>query len=317
MRLGFDVGGTKTDAVAVAPNGDVVARARRATGWGADAVVGTIAQLTADLTAEAGCAPADIVSVGIGVPGQVAPGSAQVRHAVNLGIEELDLGRAIGSILGVPVGVENDVKAAALGALALHHPGARTLAYLNLGTGVAAGIVTGGTVWRGTHGTAGEIGHISIDPAGPLCPCGQRGCIEVFAGGGSLARRWSTPAVLTALPPGALPVRDLFDAADAGDPRAVELRRGFAQAVAAALRVLVLSVDVEVVVVGGGLAALGERLRVLVAAELASSAAASPFLRSLRVAERLVLLPPGSPAAAFGAALVGATAPEQEALFHG
>lgn len=309
MRLGFDVGGTKTDAVVVAPTGDIVARTRRPTGWGADAVVATITEIVADLAAEAGVSPRELASIGIGMPGQVAPGSARVTHAVNLGIDGLDLQDAIGPVFGVPVGAENDVKAAAVGAYALHGAREGTMAYLNLGTGIAAGFVKDGVLWRGARGTAGEVGHISVDPRGPECRCGQRGCIEAFAGGASVALQWGVP--------GALPVRDVFDAADAGDARAAELRRGLAYGVAAAVRILVLSGDVETVVLGGGVTALGDRMLTDVVSELEASAAASAFLRSLQLPERVELLPPGSPAAALGAALIGATAQEQEALARG
>jgi predicted NBD/HSP70 family sugar kinase len=311
MRLGFDVGGTKTDGVIVAPNGTVVARLRRPTGWGAAAVIATVTELARELAAQVGIDPSQARSVGIGMPGQVADGTSTITHAVNLGIDELDLGAAIGPVFGIPVHAENDVKAAALGSYALHPAPRRphTMAYLNLGTGVAAGLVVDGALWRGAHGAAGEVGHLSVDPNGPLCRCGQRGCIEAFAGGGAVADRWGVP--------GALPVRDVFDAADAGDRRAVALRDGVAAGIAAAIRVLVLTSDVESVVLGGGVTALGDRMLAPVVSELESSAAASTFLRSLRLVDRIDLLPPGSPAAALGAALLGATAHEQEALAHG
>lgn len=310
MRLGFDVGGTKTDAVAVSPAGDVVARVRRPTGWGAAAVVQTVTDLARELAETVGIAADEFASIGVGMPGQVAPGSAVVTHAVNLGIAEIDLALSVGAILGVPVRAENDVKAAAVGAYAMHRGGSSgTLAYLNLGTGVAAGFVTDGVLWRGAHGSAGEVGHISIDPAGPLCKCGQRGCIETFCGGAAVAERWGRAA--------ALPVLDVFDAADAGDREALSLRAGIAYGVASAVRVIVLTGDVETVVLGGGITALGDRMLSLVATDLAASADASPFMRSLRLAERVELLPPGSPAAALGAAIIGATATEQEAVFHG
>lgn len=310
MRFGLDVGGTKTDAVAVAPDGEIAGRVRRATGWGADAVVATIAAAVRELAEVTGIRPEAATSIGIGIPGQVAVGTATVRHAVNLGVEQLDLRAAIGPIFGVPVQVENDVKAAALGGYALHG-GTGTVAYLNLGTGIAAGLVREGAIWRGAHGTAGEVGHISIDPNGPLCPCGQRGCIEAFSGGGALARRWDRS--------GALPVRDIFDAADAGDADAVALRAGFAYGVASAVRVLVLTADVDDVVLGGGITALGDRVLAPVLAELEVSAATSPFMRSLRLGDRVQLLPPGSPAAALGAALIGGAdrSEEEEALAHG
>lgn len=306
MRVGVDVGGTKTDAVAVDADGRVVARVRRATGWGADAVLGTIAAAVDELALAVPGRRVD--SIGIGIPGLVEPGTTSVVHAVNLGIRELDVAGALEPRLGVRVGVENDVKAAAVGA---YHVDAASgsIAYLNLGTGVAAGIVSDGTLWRGARGTAGEVGHLSVDPDGPLCRCGQSGCIEALSGGGSIAQRWGRP--------GALPVRDVFDAADAGDDEARRLRRDLAHGVAAAVRVLVLTADVDVVILGGGLTALGERLLGDVRGALASSAAASAFLRSLRLDERVRTLPVGSPAAAVGAALIGAARDPEEVYSRG
>lgn len=308
LRAGLDIGGTKTDAVAVDASGRVVARVRLPTGWGAGGVVRTVFDIVEALRGELAPTRATIGSVGIGMPGQVEPGGSRIVHAVNLGIDELDVAGAVEPLLGAPVHVENDVKAAAAGAYALQgEPDA--MAYLNLGTGVAAGIVTGGEVWRGARGTAGEVGHISVDPQGPLCRCGQRGCIEALAGGAAVAERWGRPGVR--------PVADVFDAADAGDADAASLRRGLAFGVAAAVRVLVLTADVDAVVVGGGLTALAPRLTADVAEALETSAAASPFLRSLRLTERVTLLPAASPAAALGAALLGAARDPEGMLARG
>jgi glucokinase len=324
MKVGLDIGGTKTDAVAVDGAGSIAGRIRMATGWGPDAVAQTIVDAVRSLGADAGVDLSAVRSVGVGIPGQIEPGTGRVVHAVNLGVDEMDLAamvaprlRDVAPGLRLPVQVENDVKAAALGALALHtrtgSPAPGSMAYLNLGTGIAAGIVSDGVLWRGARGTAGEVGHISVDPNGPLCRCGQRGCIEALAGGGAIAERWAKRS--------ALPVRDVFDAADEGDPSARQLRAGLARGVAAAVRVLVLTADVDIVVLGGGVTALGDRLMTDVAAELSASAEASPFMRSLHLTDRVELLPPGSPAAALGAALVGAegdaTHDAQEALVHG
>lgn len=313
MRVGLDVGGTKTDAVAIDERGAVAARVRLATGWGPDGVAQTVLDAV-DALGREHIDTARILSVGVGMPGQVERGSTHVTHAVNLGIADLDLAAAVGPRLGVPVAVENDVKAAALGAYALSaRDSAQTMAYLNLGTGIAAGLVCGGSLWRGDHGTAGEIGHISVDPDGPVCGCGQRGCIESLAGGGCIAKRWGKPAPL--------PVVDMLDAADAGDPRAIEMRAGLHRGVAAAVRILVLTADVDTVVLGGGLTALGDRLMDGVVAELDASARTSPFMRSLRLSERVDVLPRGSAAAAFGAAIVGGMQDPhsdcQEAVVHG
>lgn len=308
IRVGLDVGGTKIDAVAVDSSGEIIGRLRRATGWGDDAVVESIVTAVSGLAEEVGLTLSDIGSVGIGIPGLVDADAGRVDHAVNLGVESLELADRAEQALGMPFRVENDVKAAALGAAALSGV-AGSMAYLNLGTGVAAGIVIDGRIWRGSRGTAGEVGHLSVDPNGRLCGCGQHGCVETFCGGGALAKAWGRP--------GALPIRDIFDAADAGDPLALALRDDLFHGAAAAVRVLVLSADVETVVIGGGLTALGDRLDGGIRAALHAGAEASPFMRSLRLDERIELLPAGSPAAAFGAALVGASITEKEIVPHG
>lgn len=308
VRVGLDIGGTKTDAVAVDDRGEIIARIRRATGHGDEAVVADVVESVRELRAELDVSITEVMSVGVGIPGLVDTVNGRVLHAVNLGVESLDLADRASDQLDVPVIVENDVKAAALGAAALRG-GARSMAYLNLGTGVAAGIVIDGALWRGARGTAGEVGHLSVDPSGRVCGCGQRGCIETFCGGGALAKAWGRP--------GALPVRDIFDAADQGDTDALLLRADLARGAAAAVRVLVLSADVETVVIGGGLTALGDRLGDRIRTALVADAAGSSFLRSLHLDERIELLPPGFPAAALGAALVGVHVPQEEIAAHG
>ncbi len=303
MRVGLDIGGTKTEAVVLDDRGEIIARVRRPTGWGPDGVVETIRVIVAEVAQRGDLPRSAVSSVGIGLPGQVQDG--HVSHAVNLGIEHLALEKVAQRALGVAVRIENDVKAAAWGASALlaargEEGGSRSLAYVNLGTGIAAGFVLDGRLHRGSGGIAGEIGHLSVDPAGPLCRCGQRGCIEALAGGGAVAARWGKAVEL--------PVLDVFDAADGGDPVALHVRADLARGVAAAVRTIVLALDVDTVILGGGIAALRERLLDRVVAELSESAATSAFLRSLALARRVELLPSGSPAAAFGAALVGADA---------
>ncbi|MEI5584257.1 MULTISPECIES: ROK family protein [unclassified Agromyces] len=301
MRLGIDIGGTKTAAVAIGDDGALSDQVRMPTGFGADAVVDTALRTVERMSQLAGVDARAFRSIGIGIPGSVDSATGRVAHAVNLGLEGLDLGPQLADRLGVDVRIENDVNAAALGA---HHllgladgTRAHSMAYLNLGTGLAAGIVLDGHLLRGRRGVAGEIGHIPVDPAGAACPCGQRGCLETVASGSALAALW----------PGTdrHPSLELFDRADAGDPAALAVRERFLTGVASAVRLLALTTDVDDIVIGGGLAALGERLLAGTRRVLSGWAADSAFLASLDLAPRVQVIPRGFPAAAVGAALVG------------
>ncbi|MFC9920090.1 ROK family protein [Agromyces binzhouensis] len=301
MRLGIDIGGTKTAAVAIGADGELSDQVRMPTGFGAEAVVATALRTVERMSELAGVDARAFQSIGIGIPGSVDSATGRVTHAVNLGLEGLDLGPRLADRLGVEVRIENDVKAAALGA---HHLlgvadgiRAHSMAYLNLGTGLAAGIVLDGHLLRGGRGVAGEIGHIPVDPAGEQCACGQRGCLETLASGSALASQW--PGVHR------YPAIDLFDRADAGQPDAVAVRERFLVGVASAVRLLALTTDVDDIVIGGGLAALGDRLLGGTRRVLAAWAEDSAFLASLDLPRRVQVIPRGFPAAAVGAALIG------------
>jgi glucokinase len=302
--VGLDVGGTKTLGVLVRPDGTVAGEPLRVpTVRGADAVVATVAEAVRRLAAEG--APggvAGLTGVGIGLPGVVEPASGRVEHAVNLGIAHgVPLADRVSAALGgVPVQVENDLNAAALGAARLLPEPAPDLAFLALGTGLAAGLVLDGRLRRGARGGAGEIGHLVHVADGLPCPCGQRGCLEQYASGTALDTAWP-PAPGDDRP---APVA-LFAAADAGDPAAVAVRDGFAHAVAAAVRVLVLTTDVAHVVIGGGVSELGEPLLRVVRGELDRAARTSQFVAAMQMAERVTLAPHGVPVGALGAALAG------------
>ncbi len=289
MRLGVDIGGTKTDVVAV-HEGDIVARHRAASGQGADAVVASTLAAVSAAMAEASIGWDDVESVGVGIPGSVVDGV--VSYALNLGIDRVDLAGELERVWGRRPVVDNDVNAAALGAWA-QRKGGSSLAYLNLGTGLASGIILDGKLWRGARGAAGEIGHISIDPTGPVDADGLPGALETYASGGGLVRQWAVEGAVA---------RDVLDAADAGDPRAQQIRDRLFVGLASAVRVLVLTLDIEQVVVGGGLTGQGDRLIEGATRVIAGWGAASSFLASLDLAGRMSLLDPEIPVAALGAA---------------
>jgi glucokinase len=294
LRVGLDVGATKTLGVVLDHHGTVVAQERLATTPGPDGVVGTATAVVESLRRATG--DPLLGPLGLGVPGLVDPRRGAVRHAVNLGLdgEWFPVGDLLGSRLGVSVRVENDVNVAAIGAAADEEE--TDLGLLSIGTGLAAGLVLGGRLRRGVRGAAGEVGHIPVDPAGARCRCGQRGCLETVATGAALA---------AAYPDAPSPAAAVFAAADVGEPRAVDVRDRFVAGVAEAVRLLALAVDPDVVVLGGGVAsALGDRLRTAVATALADQATSSAFLASLDLAARLRTVGP-APVAAIGAAVLG------------
>lgn len=298
VMVGLDIGGTKVDAVAIEADGRIIQRLRMATGFGHAAVLETARAAVVQLSELTGTAVADFESIGIGIPGAVEEGTGRIAHSVNLGLADFELGRELGDLLGREVCVDNDVNAAALGAFRLlEHGSTHSMAYLNFGTGLAAGLVLGGSLWRGSRGGAGEIGHIPVDPAGIECPCGQRGCLETVGSGSAISRQWPTDDPR--------PASALFAAASAGDSAAIEVRDRFIEAVASTVRLLVLTFDVDSVVIGGGLSSLGDELLDRVVAVLDRWGETSPFLASIGLGARIQIVPAGFPAAAVGAALVG------------
>lgn len=298
VHVGLDIGGTKVLGVAVDDAADVLASVRFATEPGADGVVDVAARTVRALADRLG-PDRPLTGVGVGVPG-VVDAEGVIAHAVNLGVggEGLALADRLGARTGLPVSVDNDVNAAALGAAGLLGLGDRDLAYLSIGTGLAAGLVLHGRVRRGTRGGAGEIGHVPVDPSGPRCPCGQTGCLEALVSGTAIARQWPAPV------DGQPAAHALLAAAAAGDPAAVAVAGRVADHLAAAVQLLVLTVDVDVVVLGGGVADVGEPLRSAVHDALVRRGATSPFLASLDLPSRLRLAPAGVPVAAVGAALL-------------
>ncbi len=301
--VGVDVGGTKVMAVLLDPDGRVARTHRAATVPGPDGLVDAVTTAVRALTGAHGV-PVDVLTgTGVGVPGVVDPVTGSVEHAVNVGVERpFALAAAVATVLGprARVRVENDLNVAVLGAAHTVAPRSarRDLALLALGTGVAAGLLLDGTLRRGSHRAAGEVGHLTLVPDGLACKCGQRGCVEQYASGSALDAAWPSP---DGRPAPAV----VFEAAAGGDPAAVAVRDRFLWAVAGAVRILVLTCDVDHVVVGGGVSALGEPLLRGVRAALDREAAASPFLASLRLAQRVHLAPTDVPVGAVGAALVG------------
>jgi glucokinase len=209
-----------------------------------DAIAATAKALTA----------ADTVSVGVVVPGLVDPELGVVRYAANLQWRDVPLRSQLSERLGRPVAIDHDAVAATRAEAAVAGPDEDALLFVSLGTGISTGYASAGQVWRGFRGQAGELGHSCVVPNGEPCACGQKGCLETYASGSAVARRY----VDAGGPTGS-------DAADVvahrrTDPLAARVWNDAVQALAAALTTAVLLLDPAVIVFGGGVSGAGPAL---------------------------------------------------------
>jgi glucokinase len=191
--LGIDLGGTKTLAAVVdVTSGEVLASARKRTkaGRGQDFVAHrTIEVARAALEAADLQNGAHLLAVGIGAAGQIDRQAGVILDAPNLGVKDMPLRELLGSEFGCPVAVGNDVEVAALGEY-LYGSGHsyKNFVCVFIGTGIGAGIIQNGRLYTGLSGTAGEIGHLTVEASGRICGCGARGCLEAYASRTAITR---------------------------------------------------------------------------------------------------------------------------------
>lgn len=254
MRIGVDLGGSKIEAIALAPGGAERARLRVATPRAYDAVIRETAALVAAVEDGAG---ADGAPVGVGIPGSLSPASGRVRNANFTVLNGKALDRDLAAALGRPVRVENDANCFALAeAVAGAGQGAAVVFGVILGTGVGGGIVAGGRVLTGANLIAGEWGHNPL-PApgadelpGPACYCGRAGCIETWVSGPGLAADHAR-ATGAGLEPG-----EIAAAAAEGDAAARATLERHLSRLARGLAGVVNVLDPDAIVLGGGLSNL-------------------------------------------------------------
>jgi len=268
--VGIDLGGTKVQAAVLDDEGQVIGqgRTRTPTKGGPPDVVEAIGAAVKDALKSA---KVDVGAVGIGTPGAVDPDSGHVTGAANLpGFgEPVPLRDLVRDALGASsVRIDNDVN---VGTLAEHRLGAGRglddLLAVFAGSGVGGGVILGGELRRGDHGSAGEIGHVVVQMGGDLCSCGRRGCMEAYAGRVSIERkaRAAMEVGRPSLLPGIMRERGrarmtsgvIAAALDAGDDLIHELVDAAVAALGAGIASAVNVLDVQAVILGGG---LGEKL---------------------------------------------------------
>jgi glucokinase len=233
---------------------------------GPDGVVAQTTRLARQLREQGPASPP--VGVGVGVAGQITADTGVVRFSPNLNWHEVPLRGQLHQALDLPVVITNDVRAATWGEW-LHGAGqgVEDLICLFIGTGVGGGVVSGGRVLSGCTNTAGELGHMTTDLNGPICTCGNRGCLEALAGGWAIARRAQEainddPTMGVALlkaaglagpvAPADVTARVVADAARAGDPLARLIVDEVARALIAGAVALINAFNPCRLILGGG-----------------------------------------------------------------
>jgi len=265
QAIGLDVGGTKTAAIRVTVEGGVLARRTLPTPANdMQATLDTMVEV-----ARAVIAP-EVRAIGIGAAGLVEKDTGRLTFAPNLAWRNVPLAQHLWDALGLPTLADNDANAAAWGEFRLGAAaGHRHVLFAGAGTGIGGGIIIDGQLLRGAHGFAGEIGHIIVDPDGPLCGCGNRGCWEQFASGHAITRAGREaarqhPQSMIARRCGGDPAQVtgpiVSESARAGDPVARGILAAVGRSLGEGLAGLANVLDPEIVVVGGGAAAAGNLL---------------------------------------------------------
>ncbi|MFI1329167.1 ROK family protein [Streptomyces sp. NPDC020845] len=237
-------------------------------------VLGRLAELVRRVAAEAEGEGLRPVGLAVAVPGLVARESCVVVRAPNLGWEGVDVGPALREALpGLPLTVDNEANLGALAELWLggHDPAPRDFVHVSAEIGIGAAVVIDGRLLRGTHGFAGELGHVPVRPEGPACVCGGRGCLEQYAGEEAVLRAGGIPAEQAAdehRAPGSRITLLARRAAD-GDQEVRRALRGAGAALGIALAGTVNLLDPQKVVLGGALTPLAPWLLPALERELA------------------------------------------------
>jgi glucokinase len=304
-RIGIDVGGTKCLGVLLDADGTVVAEERRPTPKETDELVERLCELSEVL------GPAD--SIGVGVPGLVTR-DGMLRAAPHITkVADLPLRALLAERLGLQVVIDNDATCALLAESTIGNAqGVRDAVLVTLGTGIGGGVLAGGVIQRGANGFVGEMGHMVVDPEGPDCPCGRRGCWERFASGSALAHFGRMAAEAGELPaalklaggdPEAVMGEHVTAAARAGDAASLRILDGFGRWVGIGLVNLTNLLDPELFVLGGGLV----ELRDLIVEPIRHWLGQLLYAPSFRPHPRLEIARLGQRAGAIGAAMLPAS----------
>jgi len=265
LFVGVDVGGTKIMAALAKPSGDILVRKRASTPRGSasgEDIVQAVIELINYTLAEKKVGRKELAGIGIGIPGVVDADEGYVVVTPNMPLTGLHVARLVGAHFKVPVALGNDVNLGTLGEKwlgAARH--AASVVGIFVGTGIGSGIIIDNQLLRGSREAAGEVGHIVMQIGGPLCACGNRGCLEALASRSAIERdiREAVAAgkktLLTKIVGGDLAVirsRMLKQALQQGDALVRKVVRKAAEVIGYACLTVRHLIDPDVIVLGGG-----------------------------------------------------------------
>ncbi|WP_247872005.1 ROK family transcriptional regulator [Azospirillum sp. TSO35-2] len=271
VLVGIDIGATSLDVALLAPDMTVLDHHAEPADVraGPVPVFGRVRDLLRAALARCGVAPERVLGIGVGVPGPVAFDSGMLVNPPLLpGWESFSIRDCLGEEYRAPVFVDNDVNVMALGTHWRLRGRLQNFLVIKIGTGIGCGVICHGTVYRGADGSAGDVGHICVDPQGPLCHCGNAGCVEAMAAGPAIARMAEAAALAGDSPRlkdlldrnGSLSPVDLGNASRAGDAAANAIVQQAGGQVGRMLAAVVNFFNPSHIFIGGGVANIGPLL---------------------------------------------------------
>ena len=231
-------------------------------------IIRDMAELALKVVADSGHSLDEVKAVGIGCPGSIDKENGVVVYSNNIVMDHVPMAEEIRKYIDLPVFLENDANAAALGEYAIYGEGVSSFVFMTLGTGVGGGTILNGKVWSGFNGAGAEIGHQSLVFDGKPCTCGRRGCLEAYASVTALIQQ-TTEAIEQnpdsamaqwAKDHGRVTGRTAFECAKAGDAAAIAVRDRYIQYVAEGICSIVNVLQPEILAIGGGISREGDTL---------------------------------------------------------